>query len=323
MTETPCTFIRLAWNPRGWTQAINHMGTEGGFPATHGWAGEDWNFALDQAVDGRIYGYSQATIGHDRLRKHGRLWDIVFYSREPGHAFHVVGIYRRAKLLAEDEASMIWRANRRGWVQARSAEVTQVVGAQAGAQVLESKAICWAVDVTNVTLFENPPLLNPADHGFGAIERFVNAIPSPHYPEGLAAALTRLGLPHPELLDAGFDGDEPADPEQRWEGRKRLITHTVRERDTELSRQARADNRAAHAGTLTCEVCGQSWHTPYGDTADRLFDVHHTRPMAVRDDQGEPTTLNELAVLCVLCHRASHATKVFDPTELRAHLNLP
>lgn len=71
----------------------------------------------------------------------------------------------------------------------------------------------------------------------------------------------------------------------------------VLERRSELAKAAKALNREAHGGVLTCIACG------FADENSGMFDVHHLVPLMLGLRQ---TTMSDLVVLCPLCHRWAH-----------------
>lgn len=81
------------------------------------------------------------------------------------------------------------------------------------------------------------------------------------------------------------------------EGKRLSREVQVFERQSELAKDARTQNRDAHGGQPTCEACG------FTDELDGMFDVHHKVPLmlGVRE-----STLSDLVVLCPLCHRWAH-----------------
>ena len=89
------------------------------------------------------------------------------------------------------------------------------------------------------------------------------------------------------------------------EGRRRLVTHLIRERDGALA------NRKKQAvfkrfGKLVCEACNFDFHVSYGKLGERFCEVHHR--VAVADGVKE-NRLADLAVLCSNCHRMIHHTE--------------
>lgn len=81
------------------------------------------------------------------------------------------------------------------------------------------------------------------------------------------------------------------------EGKKVWKLSQEIERDPNLKREVKAQNRAKNGGILCCEACG------FSDALDGMFDAHHLQPLAagVRTSRAD-----DLVVLCPTCHRWAH-----------------
>lgn len=83
------------------------------------------------------------------------------------------------------------------------------------------------------------------------------------------------------------------------EGKQRLITHIVRERNRDIINQKKIN--ASENGCLFCEVCGFSFLTIYGV---EFIECHHIEPIS---NGGERVTrLEDLALVCPNCHKILH-----------------
>jgi hypothetical protein len=51
---------RVCWNDCGWQKPSGGF-KEPGYPADHGFGHEEWNFRLEDAIGGRVYGYIYKT----------------------------------------------------------------------------------------------------------------------------------------------------------------------------------------------------------------------------------------------------------------------
>jgi hypothetical protein len=126
-----------------------------------------------------------------------------------------------------------------------------------------------------------------------------NRLNSPELVRALTALLPRTAPPKrtevPEDIDLLLAGKE---------GRVRLLTHLVRERNRALV-DAKKKAVLASTGRLACEVCGFEFGTTYGALGEGFCEVHHLAPLA-ESDEGTATTLAGLAVLCSNCHRVIH-----------------
>ncbi len=90
-----------------------------------------------------------------------------------------------------------------------------------------------------------------------------------------------------------------------------LRAHFRRERSSKIRANKLEQFRSAH-GMLYCEVCGEKEQARYPkETADRIFEVHHLKPLA-QATAPILTTLDDLAILCANCHRAIHTTHDVD-----------
>lgn len=122
-----------------------------------------------------------------------------------------------------------------------------------------------------------------------------------------------------ELLALAGDfldvGDEVAE-DTAIEGAAVVRMHQVRERDPELAARKRA-RVLRETGRLACEVCSFDFKAFYGEHGQGFAEVHHTRPLGTRAE-AEPTTLEELVILCSNCHRMIHRRGLIGVQELRA-----
>ncbi len=115
--------IRIAWNRFGWRKADSHGPSDGGFPADTGRAGEDWNFALQNAVKGKLVGFSQGLPGRKAVKASGGRFNVVFFAKHPDEGYGIVGVYRDAELLGESGQTRWWqrlkdkRLNRWRWAR--------------------------------------------------------------------------------------------------------------------------------------------------------------------------------------------------------------
>lgn len=102
----------------------------------------------------------------------------------------------------------------------------------------------------------------------------------------------------------------PEDLDLSWitakEGKKTLAQHIRRERKRFLV-DAKKHQFIAEHGSLTCEACAVDLETQFGKDGAKLYEVHHTRPLAGRG--LNLTSLEDLAILCPNCHRFIHRRK--------------
>jgi hypothetical protein len=89
---------RICWNSRGW-QLPSGSAYEGGFPAQRGFGHEEWNFQLEDASDGYVYGYTYSTPAEAKLKDAGGKFRIVFFAIHPESSDRVVaGVYHLAEI---------------------------------------------------------------------------------------------------------------------------------------------------------------------------------------------------------------------------------
>lgn len=89
------------------------------------------------------------------------------------------------------------------------------------------------------------------------------------------------------------------------EGKKRLYSHLVRERDRRVIRVAIKKAKERY-GKVFCEVCGFDFFQMYGEYGIDFIECHHKIPLAERDDLGSITKIEDIALLCANCHRMIH-----------------
>src|ERR1019366_9064474 len=83
---------RVCWNDCGWQKPSGGF-KEPGYPADHGFGHEEWNFRLEDAIVGRVYGYIYKT----RLKRAGAVFRVVFFAIDPHTKERIVaGIYHAA-----------------------------------------------------------------------------------------------------------------------------------------------------------------------------------------------------------------------------------
>ena len=86
------------------------------------------------------------------------------------------------------------------------------------------------------------------------------------------------------------------------EGAKKLVKHYLRERDSGLSRDAKAAFAKANGGKLFCQACGVEPLMIYGV---EVIEAHHRIPLS-QSGEGRVTEISDLIMLCPSCHRAVH-----------------
>ena len=97
---------------------------------------------------------------------------------------------------------------------------------------------------------------------------------------------------------------EEKDSKLFTEGEKRLYTHYHRERSPTL-RKCKIERMIKEHGALICECCGTKAETYQKLRRQRIFEVHHKKPLS---DGLTINGIEDLALLCANCHRGIHAT---------------
>lgn len=103
------------------------------------------------------------------------------------------------------------------------------------------------------------------------------------------------------------------------EGRRVLLEHIVFERSTQLRRIAK-DLHRQRTGGMACSVCRFDFEAAYGDVGHDFAEVHHLKPLSLRDPAAEHTHVSELAVVCANCHRMLHRDGLLGTDELRRRM---
>lgn len=88
------------------------------------------------------------------------------------------------------------------------------------------------------------------------------------------------------------------------EGRILQRIHNLRERDPQLTAEAKRRFLAVHGG-LYCQLCGFSFAKVYGSLGEGYIEAHHTRPVH-RLAPGELTRIEDIIMVCSNCHRVLH-----------------
>lgn len=124
--------------------------------------------------------------------------------------------------------------------------------------------------------------------------------------DAVVAALIAATLCDPASI--GIDDLDEDEIEDCEEGRVLTRMHRYRERDRDLAVRFKAKVRRGNGGVLACGGCDLDYLDKYGDVAERLIDVHHTKPIHTMLP-GEKTREKDLVLLCVSCHRAVHSRR--------------
>lgn len=102
-----------------------------------------------------------------------------------------------------------------------------------------------------------------------------------------------------------LDPNRPSARDGFPEGKMKQKMHLVRERNSELVRQAKLLALKTY-GCLLCECCGMDFQSVYGSIGVGFIEAHHTKPISTLHKDGEKTQIGDLAMVCSNCHRMLH-----------------
>ena len=88
------------------------------------------------------------------------------------------------------------------------------------------------------------------------------------------------------------------------EGKKRLVQHFLKERNTAIIKKKKAQVLKKF-GKIACDVCGFDFGKTYGELGHNFCEVHHLIPLSESVGSRE-TNLSDLIVICSNCHRMIH-----------------
>ncbi len=119
---------RMCWNSRGWRMPT-HTSGDGGYPREMGFGMEEWNFQLEDAVDGFVYGYLYYKPSAKVVRESAGRFRIGFWSMHPDtRAKLLVGVYNDAsQATPEDLLAVDSTFEKNGVYPRRAEELSSVV----------------------------------------------------------------------------------------------------------------------------------------------------------------------------------------------------
>jgi|JI9StandDraft_2_1071091.scaffolds.fasta_scaffold31231_2 putative restriction endonuclease len=97
----------------------------------------------------------------------------------------------------------------------------------------------------------------------------------------------------------------PVDEAGFPEGRKKFILHTIRERDSQVIKDAKEAFKKKHNRELFCEVCGFNFENIYGKHGKDYIEGHHSKPIS-KMKKGDVTKISDIIMVCSNCHRMLH-----------------
>lgn len=126
----PLTLLnRMCWNSRGWRFPTNTSG-DGGYPSRMGFGHEEWNFQVEDAVDGYVYGYLfYNKPSREVMEESGGRFKIIFWSMHPDTREKlIVGSYASATLPTDEDYLKVDRAfEEKGIYERRARELCAAV----------------------------------------------------------------------------------------------------------------------------------------------------------------------------------------------------
>ena len=157
---------RVCWNTRGWQLPAGST-TEKGFPDENGFAHEEWNFQIEDAVDGFVYGYMRIPPS---LSNQEEPFRVYFYAIHPNTKNRLlVGCYREAFLILEHEyKSVLTDFKTRKIIDRRTDELMRIVPKlskeKARAEITNSLKESWLkikCRTDSIQTFEPAIAINP------------------------------------------------------------------------------------------------------------------------------------------------------------------
>lgn len=114
------------------------------------------------------------------------------------------------------------------------------------------------------------------------------------------------------------DGDQQTEL-IAYEGAARLVLHLRHQRERAIVDRKKNDAKKL-TGRLVCEACGFDFVAVYGDVGKDYIECHHIIPIADLKD-GQPTRIEDLALVCANCHRMLHRSNpILGIDELRQRI---
>jgi hypothetical protein len=109
----------------------------------------------------------------------------------------------------------------------------------------------------------------------------------------------------PSAKDLPPDFDEETDEETFPEGGTKKAIHRSHERNRQVVKLAK-ERAWQRDHSLPCEVCEFSFVENYGELGEEFIEAHHRQPVATLK-RGNPTRVEDIALVCANCHRMLHA----------------
>lgn len=273
---------------------------EGQYLHEHGFGYEDWNFNVDLAVQGAIYGYTYYIPAE---AKQEQPFNFAFVTFDSG-VWSLVGFYFNARFEPtgapeSPQANLLKARDLRAMGMSLGPKLRRLPDDKLQAHVAKQvqPACHWRVACSDVVALPQP------------IPLPMSLYDSKHYrvvtPKELSPAnFSAIWNFSQQYISIPSLSDELDHSKEYLEGRFREAIHVLRERNPALVRDAKRAFKAKH-GRLYCEGCGFDFGKAYGEFAQDYIEAHHKMPVA---ELAVETTVSpaDLVLLCANCHRVVH-----------------
>ncbi len=99
---------RMCWNSRGWKVPTGNS-SDGGYPSKTGYGHEEWNFQIEDTLEGNVYGYMYYYPSEKTIEKSNGHFKIGFWTVHPDSRIRLlVGIYHDAILATNEELKALY-----------------------------------------------------------------------------------------------------------------------------------------------------------------------------------------------------------------------
>jgi len=89
------------------------------------------------------------------------------------------------------------------------------------------------------------------------------------------------------------------------EGKRKLVTHEISERDPRVVKEAKRIFKQEHSGELFCEICGFNFKAVYGKVGEDFIEAHHKVSLSSTSKEHDVKP-SDLMMVCPNCHRMLH-----------------
>lgn len=293
---------RVTGNSNRWTSPSSKrrgIKGHGSYVEDHGFGHEDWNFNLNYAQDGQVFGHTAAKPAKGLV---GKKFSVLLFERINGVLVGVGALRNstyirtslkprglRLDLMAADLFELSKTERNLPNVSGKSLEEIRTYVES------EFRDFNWQTAVEDVTVFERPIPLSECGvmlEGW----RFST-------PYTIRAAQFQAVLDSATAMTPLARSAEPEDDDGRDEGGPILRLHKSTERDPAVVRKFKRNLKS-----FECAVCNCDFETSYGEIGRGYIECHHTKPIGDRK-AAEKTRQKDLAALCSNCHRMIHRTK--------------